>query len=211
MRKIAIYVHGKGGNASEAEHYIPLLDDYEIVGFDYMTSTPWEARDEFRGFFAQYADYDSVILIANSIGAYFSMLALGADFSSWARVDHAFFISPVVDMEKLVCNMMLWANISEGELREKGVIPTSFGETLSWRYLSYVREHPICWNVPTDILYGSEDNMISYSDVRSFAEQTKATLTVMEGGEHWFHTKLQIDFLDNWLKNLLAKKSEFFI
>ena len=26
-----------------------------------------------------------------------------------------------------------------------------------------------------------------------------ATLTVMEGGEHWFHTEEQMDFLDRWI------------
>ena len=27
-----------------------------------------------------------------------------------------------------------------------------------------------------------------------------ATLTVMENGEHWFHTKEQMDFLSDWIK-----------
>ena len=31
-------------------------------------------------------------------------------------------------------------------------------------------------------------------------KEVKATLTVMEGGEHWFHTEEQMAFLDNWIK-----------
>ena len=43
-------------------------------------------------------------------------------------------------MEQLICNMMQWADVSEAELAEKLEIPTTFGETLSWKYLCYVRE-----------------------------------------------------------------------
>ncbi len=60
--------------------------------------------------------------------------------------------SPVVDMENLpICNMMQWSNVTEQELAEKREIATDFGETLSWEYLCYVRQHRIIWNVPTCI------------------------------------------------------------
>ncbi len=45
-------------------------------------------------------------------------------------------------MEKLIGRMMTWANVTERELAERQEIPT-FGETLSWRYLCDVREHPV--------------------------------------------------------------------
>lgn len=31
----------------------------------------------------------------------------------------------------------------------------------------------------------------------------KARLTVMENGEHWFHTAEQLAFLDGWVKDAL--------
>jgi len=37
-----IYIHGKGGNAAESEHYKPLFPDCEEIGLDYQTFTPWE-------------------------------------------------------------------------------------------------------------------------------------------------------------------------
>ena len=111
----------------------------------------------------------------------------------------AYFISHVVDMEKLILNMMSWAGVTETELEEKGVISTSFGEDLSWEYLCYVREHPVCWAVPTRILYGSRDNLTSYETICVFAEAHGTELTVMEDGEHWFHTDEQMRFLDNWI------------
>ena len=114
-------------------------------------------------------------------------------------IDRSFFISPIVDMERLITDMMTWANITEDELKEKRIIHTSFGEDLSWEYLSYVREHPIKWNAPTVILYGSKDNLTSFETISAFAEKHNAKLTVMENGEHWFHTEEQMRFLDDWI------------
>ena len=112
----------------------------------------------------------------------------------------AYFISPIVDMEKLITDMMAWANVTEDDLKRRGVICTDFGEDLSWEYLCYVRDHPIRWNCPTAILYGSRDNLTSYNTIKSFAEKYHADLTVMENGEHWFHTEEQMRFLDSWIK-----------
>lgn len=43
---------------------------------------------------------------------------------------------------------MQWADVSEAELAEKQEISTTFGETLSWKYLCYVREHPVFMENP---------------------------------------------------------------
>lgn len=193
---LALYIPGKGGTADEAEHYKPLFPDCDVAGLDYKAETPWDARTEFaEAFNALSPKYGRVILIANSIGAYFSMCALPQE-----KIERAYFISPIVDMEKLICRMMTWANVSEDELREKGTIATTFGETLSWEYLSYVRNNPACWSVPTDILYGAQDNLTDRETISVFAAAHRAALSVMEDGEHWFHTPKQMEFLDSWLK-----------
>ena len=115
MKNIVIYVHGKGGSAAEAEHYRQLFPDSEVIGFDYHAQTPWEAKEEFPEFFAQQRKHcDRLTLVANSIGAFFSLSSLDG-----ALVDSACLISPVVDMEKLIENMMLWADVTEQELAEK--------------------------------------------------------------------------------------------
>lgn len=195
MKNIVIYVHGKGGSAQEAEHYGTLFTDAEVVGFDYRAQTPWEAKEEFLRFFAgQRERCGSLVLVANSIGAYFSMCT-----PAETLIDRAYFISPIVDMEKLICKMMAWAGVTEQELAEKSEIPTEFGETLSWNYLCYVREHPLHWGVPTCILYGGRDSLTSPETVTAFAERTGAELTVMPDGEHWFHTQRQLQFLDSWI------------
>lgn len=190
---LLLYVHGQGGNAEEATHYRPLFPDSDVVGLDYKAATPWEAAQEFPVLFqALSAAYRRVILVANSIGAYFSMCALPQ-----ARIERAFFISPIVNMERLICDMMRWAGVTEPELRERGTITTAFGETLSWDYLCYVRQHPPRWQVPTRILYGGRDHLSPREVITAFADALHAPLCVMETGEHWFHTPEQMAFLDS--------------
>ena len=190
-----LYIHGKGGSAAEAEHYKRLFPEYDVIGLDYMTFTPWETGKEIRGAVEEMKNkYCGITLIANSIGAFFSMCA-GID----GPIEKAYFISPIVDMEKLICDMMMRAGVTEEELRERRVISTGFGENLSWDYLCYVREHPIKWNAPTEILYGSLDGLTSYGTMRAFAKEHGAALTVMENGEHWFHTEEQTRYLDEWM------------
>ncbi len=198
MKKLAVYVHGKGGNAAEAEHYKTLFPECEVIGFDYRAENLWEAKTEFPAFFdGQKKHFDEIYLIANSIGAFFSMGSL-----TEKQVRKAFMISPIVDMERLICDMMNWANVTESELRERGEIATNFGETLSWKYLCYVRDNPVCWRVPTSVLYGERDNLTSFSTISAFAEKTGASLTVMQGGEHRFHTDEQMRFLDKWFTDV---------
>ena len=196
MKNVVIYIHGKGGSAMESEHCKLLFPDCEIIGLDYQAFTPWETGQEIRIAIKELKRrFENIILIANSIGAFFSMNA-GID----EMVQKAYFISPIVDMEKLITDMMKWANVIEQELKSKGIIHTDFGEDLSWEYLNYVRSHPIEWRVPTQILYGSNDHLMSIDTITDFANKHQATLTVMEGGEHWFHTEEQMAFLDNWIK-----------
>ena len=194
-RKAVLYVHGKGGNAAEAEFYAGIFSECDVVGFDYKSETPWESMGEFQSEAKSLlAEYDGIILVANSIGAYFSLLSL-ADMP----IEKAYFISPIANMEKLILDMMQWAGVTEDELQEKGVIATEFGEALSWEYLTWVSSHPVSWHIPTEILYGSEDKLQSVNTIKAFADDIGAGLTIMEQGEHWFHTEEQLQFLREWL------------
>ena len=199
MRNAILYLHGKGGSADEAERYRTLCPGYFVVGLDYQGSAPWETKAEILAAYDALMESHSVTVIANSIGAYFAMNALQGE-----RVARALFISPIVDMEKLICDMMKWAHVTETELKEKREIRTAFGETLSWEYLRYVRENPIVWTAPTCVLYGDKDNLTSMETVRTFAESCGADLEVMQGGEHWFHTEKQMAFHDAWIRRRLG-------
>lgn len=199
MKKVILYIHGKGGSHLEAEQYKKNCLGFDIIGIDYNDYLPWVVQNQIRSVYDKVRErYDYIYVIANSIGAYFIMHTLQT-----CDIEKALFISPVLDMEKLILDMMSWANVSENDLREKKEIPTDFGETLSWKYLCFVRENPIKWNIPTEILFAGNDNLISRQTVNWFISTHNANLTVMENGEHWFHTDEQLAFLDIWMKRAI--------
>ena len=190
-----LYLHGMGGSAEEAGHYRPLFPDCEVIGLDYHGILPWEAGREIKDAVLKLRGrYGRVSLIGNSLGAFLAMHA-GID----ALLSRAYFISPVADMETLILLRMAQDHVTEEMLQEKGTVPGSFGLDHSWEFLRYVREHRIEWNVPTAILYAEHDSLTPYGTIAAFAKAHNASLTVMPGGEHWFHTEEQMRFLDEWI------------
>ncbi|MEA4955483.1 MAG: alpha/beta hydrolase [Pseudoflavonifractor sp.] len=156
---------------------------------------PWTVVPELKAVFAYMKSRWSEIGVrANSIGAYFSMLAFADE-----NIEKALFVSPIVDMERLICDMMGWAGVTEDILRRQGEISTDFGQTLSWDYLCWAREHPLrVWSHPTVILYAERDNLTTMKTIKNFADAHAASLTICDQGEHWFHTPDQLAVLRNW-------------
>ena len=205
--KAYLFLHGKCGCKEEAGPFASLVcpSGIQVLAVDLPEHgerkemqdafNPWTVVPELRSVMAwAKTRWNGVALRANSIGAYFSMLAFGGQ-----SFHKALFVSPILDMERLIRSMMTWADVSETELCEKGKIPTGFGETLSWQYLTWVRENPLKdWRCPTAILYAGRDNLTSRETVNAFAAEHDATLTVMETGEHWFHTPEQLEVLAAW-------------
>ena len=139
--------------------------------------------------------YVGINLWACSMGAYFSLLAYKDE-----NIRNSLFLSPVVNMKVIIDNMMLWNNTTEKELEEKPDIKTDFGQTLYWDYYKYVKENPIVnWNKETFILYGSKDNMQEKSIIQEFSDKFKCKLSILENGEHYFHTKEQLNYYKKWL------------
>ena len=204
-----LYIHGKMGCKEEAAHFAEIVcpKGYQVLSIDLpghgeRTSetgrfVPWEVAPELR-VVNDYAreHWNHVNLYANSIGAYFSLLALRD-----AKLEKSLFVSPILDMEKLIRDMMGWAGVTQEQLMEAGEIPTSFGEALSWKYLTYGLEHRIAkWDSPTAILYAGQDHLTARKTVEEFARRFGCTVTIMENGEHWFHTQEQLAVLDVWLQ-----------
>ena len=207
--KLFLYIHGKMGRKEEAARIAEIVcpKGYQVLGIDLPGHgertgemerfVPWEVVPELQAVYANTQKrWKKISLYANSIGAYFSLLALRD-----AKLEKSLFVSPILDMEKLIRDMMGWAWVTQEQLKEAGEIHTAFGETLSWKYLIYAQEHPITmWDSPTAILYAGKDHLTARETVDDFAKRFGCTVTVMENGEHWFHTEEQLAVLDAWLR-----------
>lgn len=200
-----LFLHGQMGRKEEAEAFAQVVcpKGMEVLSIDLPGHgerqdrgeelLPWIAVEEIQAAL-EWAKHrwKAVSLRATSIGVYFALLAFDAP-------ERALLVSPILDMERLILTMMSWAGVAELQLREQGEIATGFGQTLSWKYLCWVREHPVYhWTCPVRILYGSGDNMTSRQTVEDYVRQHNAKLTIMEGGEHWFHTSEQLAILRKW-------------
>ncbi len=140
-------------------------------------------------------NYNEINIWACSMGTYFSLLAYKNE-----NINKCIFLSPVVNMKIIIDNMMLWANTTENELKEKQEIKTNFGQTLYWDYYLYVKENPITsWNKETYILYGDKDNMQDENIIKNFVERFNCKISILEEGEHYFRTEEQLKFYKNWI------------
>lgn len=208
--KLFLYIHGKMGCKEEAARFAEIVcpKGYQVLSMDLPGHgerademerfVPWEVVPELHavyGFARQ--RWETISLYANSIGAYFSLLAYRE-----AKLEKSLFVSPILDMEKLIRDMMGWAGVTREQLKAVGEIPIAFGETLSWKYLTYAAENRITkWDSPTALLYAGQDHLTARQTVDDFARQFGCAVTVMENGEHWFHTEEQLSVLDAWLQN----------
>ena len=209
--KLFLFIHGKHGYKEEAEAFadIACQKGYQVLGFDLPEHgerrnkkadafNPWNVVPECKRVLLGARDrWKHISVRANSIGAYFSIISFAEE-----PIEHCLFVSPVLDMEQLIVNLMKWSGVTEDQLEQQGMIPTNFGETLSWEYLSYVRNHRIeKWATPTSILYGTADNLTERKTVDAFARRYDCSLSVIDGGEHWFHTPEQLEALEQWTKD----------
>lgn len=138
----------------------------------------------------------NINVFACSMGSYFSLLAYRD-----LPLKQCLFLSPVLNMERIINNMMTWFNVSEGKLEIEKEIETPIGQTLYWDYYCYVKSHPIDnWNIPTAILYGSDDNLTEFDVVSEFVKRHHCKLQVLEHGEHYFHTDEQLNCFRQWLR-----------
>lgn len=204
--KVYVHVHGKMSRKEYAESFAAIAETkgYQTLSFDLpehgertdsKRCDVWDGVSDLRTISDYaFANWERVSLYACSIGAYFSLNAYNT-----MPFEKALFQSPIVDMERLVKNMMLWSGVTESELESKKEIPSPV-DTLRWDYYQYIISHPITqWNIPTAILYGGKDNLQPEESVRAFAEKFDCSLTVSENSEHPFMAQSDALIVENWL------------
>lgn len=210
--QVCLFLHGQSGHKEEGERFAQIANPkgWQVVAIDLPQHgqrqggaepfLPWVVVPELEQVWQELQGrWKRIALRANSIGAWLAMLALAGK-----PVDTCLFVSPVVDMENLIQTMMTWAGVTEERLEREREIPTDFGQTLSWDYLKYVRQHPVhALSAHTNILYGDQDNLVPEPVVECFARAEGAHLTVYPGGEHWFHTPEQMKVMGTWEERCL--------
>lgn len=212
--KIIIAIHGAESNKEdkpiELVANLAVQKGYQIISFDLPEhgqrkndKTLCKVQNCIKELqlILQYAKEHAkhISVFANSIGAYFSLMSFQND-----TLDKVLFLSPIVNMERLIENIMAWFQISSEQLKAKQIITTPMNQTLYWDYYCFVKEHPILkWNHPTKILYGSEDELCEFDIISGFTDRFNCTLTVAEGYKHYFHTAKQMALFSRWLESIL--------
>jgi alpha-beta hydrolase superfamily lysophospholipase len=204
-----IFVHGKKSRKEDAEFFAQIAQERgrQVLSFDLpehgerihekYPCTVWNGMHDLN-VISRYAQsrWEHLSLYANSLGAYFSLMAYKD-----IKFDKCLFHSPILDMERLIQNMMKWFDVDEQQLLEKDEVETAMGEVLSWDYYSFVRNNRIVrWDIPTTILYGSADDLAERSVVDEFASRYQCKLVVVEGARHFFASREEITALDRWIR-----------
>ena len=115
MKRAILYVHGKGGSAGEADRFRAVCPGFDVLGVDYRGELPWEAAPQIAAAYDEARrQYEHIILLANSIGAYFAMLALQG-----RTPDRALFLAVLLPV---YCSSM--RSISFSSLHDGGMFHT---------------------------------------------------------------------------------------
>ncbi|MEA5137342.1 MAG: alpha/beta hydrolase [Candidatus Fimivivens sp.] len=209
--KTLLAIHGLMSHKADTD--IQLLAEhatrkgYQVVSIDLpehgdrkdgVKLNPWICTEELRDIYDMLmTEPTEISLYGCSIGAYMSMMAL-AD----KDIIRSFFLSPVVNMKFLIEGLMGAFNITLEQLEVEKHISLPNGQFLDWNYYSYVCAHPICWNAPTDILWGFEDNLMPEAVIDQFSANFSACVTKVNS-EHFFHTPEQLSLYTAWLNDRL--------
>lgn len=201
-----IFVHGLCGCKEEGARFAEIAAPpgwqtlaVDLPGHggrrDNTPLVPWEAGRELRAVL-DYARsmWKRVGVRAISLGAYMTLTA----FADEAPLDMCLLSSPLVDMERMITDMMAAANVSEARLEKEREIPAG-DQTLSWDYLCWTRAHPVhAVSRRTFVLYAEGDALIPRETVEAFTRKARAELTLLPQGEHWLHTPDELAAMGDW-------------
>lgn len=209
--KAYIYVHGKMSYKESAEYFAELAQrqGYQTISFDLpehgerkdenYPCDVWNGMNDLN----QIADFslnrwNSLSLYACSLGAHFALHAYRD-----RKFEYCLFQSPVLDMNQLIHKMFRWFHLSEDILREKRSIRTPF-HVMTWDYYMYVKEHPIDkWETPTNILYGTRDEMQTRDVIDDFVNKFNCELVISENSSHGFAKEADLPIANAWMEQYI--------
>jgi len=157
--------------------------------------TPMDASPEVRAF-ARLARSQSteVSLLANSIGAYFSLCDTPA-----GTFERAWMVSPLLDLEYYIRDIMAEYSVTDEQLEAQTVIDTPRG-VLERSYLRFVEEHPARLNAPSWIIRGDQDEVVPLNALSRFVGAPGVELVQVEGGQHFLGQPPHLDTVVAWFE-----------
>jgi hypothetical protein len=157
--------------------------------------TPMDASPEVRAF-ARLARSQSteVSLLANSIGAYFSLCDTPA-----GTFERAWMVSPLLDLEYYIRDIMAEYSVTDEQLEAQTVIDTPRG-VLERSYLRFVEEHPARLNAPSWIIRGDQDEVVPLDTLSRFVGAPGVELVQVEGGQHFLGQPPHLDTVVAWFE-----------
>ena len=130
-RRVYLYVHGKNGSAAEAARFARTAcpAGWQVLAVDLPEHgarkdspeklVPWVVTRELQAVYARMQPvWKHIRVYGVSIGAWLAMQALQTQ-----QPEKALLVSPIVDMEKLILDLMQQAGVTEEQLRTAGEIP----------------------------------------------------------------------------------------
>ena len=212
-QKVVLYVHGLCGNKEEAERFarLAVLHGFCVLAFDLpehggrsdaVKLVPWDVLPEIKKVYDYAAQDRKVFLRTESIGTYFSLLALDGE-----KIEKCLFVSPLTDMVGMINGMLTGAKADLNRLeKEKNIV---FGnQIISWDYYVYAKNHKVGGLAKdTLIVYSSPDYVVGEQSIQKFVGDINATIAMMNGGEHYFHTPGQIAFLEKYERLWLGEEN----
>ena len=209
--KVYLCVHGKMSSKESAEGIANIAEQrgYQTISFDLPGHGERQNEDKrcdiWNGIHDLtvigdyvFTNWKEVSLYACSLGAYFCLNTYHT-----RNIKKCLFQSPILDMEYLIKQMMVWFEISEERLAREKEIDTPI-DIMTWDYYQYVKEHPVQkWNIETNILFAGRDTLQSLEIVKDFVDNFNCVLTLSENSEHSFMGEEDGPIVEQWLQDNL--------
>ena len=207
--KVYLCVHGKMSSKESAEGIARIAGKrgYQTISFDLpghgerqneeKRCDIWNGIHDLNviGDYV-FANWKEVSLYACSLGAYFCLNAYNE-----RNIQKCLFQSPILDMEYLIRQMMVWFATSEERLEREKEIDTPI-DLMTWDYYQYVKVHPIQkWDIDTGILFAGKDDLQSLEIIKNFTNKHNCRLTVSENSEHPFMAEGDGVIVEQWLED----------
>lgn len=195
-RSVLVYIHSVNDFSKAKEEFCYLAKYYDLLDLVFEDIKPWETKDYIRDNFSKLtASYKEVVVVANSIGAFFVY-----EYLADSNIKQAFFVSPIVSMFQLILGIKMSTDSYLESLKEEKILYIDNKNEIPDDFYKSLDHEGNKWKVPTEILYGEKDKIVYIENIAEFlANHPNSKLTIKKETGHNFITKEDKDFIKKWI------------